>query len=170
MINLIFMAFRLRSSLAASDAARPAPPVHFTNFDRSAKGWATWSPRAEIAPKFAVNATGGRAGGGALSIACAKPAEFGAWRTVVSGIEPASACLPEWITVVGNGKTYGDVCELVAGRTTRPLGEAAKRLNSYTAGGIYERVGPVIYNTAVLVGRDGKLVGTFRNTRIPREE
>src|SRR5437763_5456705 len=88
MINLIFMAFMLRSSLAASDAASPAPPVHFTNFDRSAKGWATWSPRAEIAPKFGVNATGGRAGGGALSIACAKTAEFGAWRTVVSGVAP----------------------------------------------------------------------------------
>jgi predicted amidohydrolase len=36
--------------------------------------------------------------------------------------------------------------------------------------GIYERVGKVVYNTAVLTGPDGSVVGTYRKTCLPREE
>ena len=51
--------------------------------------------------------------------------------------------------------------------TTRRL---ARELRSYVVGGLYERVGPVVYNTAVLIDRDGKLAGRYRKTHLPREE
>lgn len=79
-------------------------------------------------------------------------------------------CLPEGITVVGTGKTYADVAEAVPGPTTKFLGELAARHKVYIAAGIYERDGKVLYNTCVLVGRDGKLVGKYRKTCLPDEE
>lgn len=78
--------------------------------------------------------------------------------------------LPEGITVVGTGKTYADVAETVPGPTTARLGELARKRNSYVAAGIYEREGPVIYNTAVLLDRQGRLVGKYRKVYLPREE
>ena len=84
--------------------------------------------------------------------------------------KPDAICLPEGITVVGNGKSYVDVAESLPGPTTKRLGEMAKRLNSYVVAGLYERVGAAIYNTAVLIGRDGSLVGKYRKTHLPREE
>lgn len=83
---------------------------------------------------------------------------------------PDVTCLPEGITLVGTGKSYADVAEPVPGPTTTRLGALAARLRSYVCAGLYERVGPVIYNTAVLIGRDGQLVGSYRKTHLPREE
>jgi predicted amidohydrolase len=78
--------------------------------------------------------------------------------------------LPEGITVVGTGKPYAEVAETVPGPTTALLGELARRRRSYVAAGIYEREGPAIYNTAVLLDRDGNLAGKYRKVYLPREE
>jgi predicted amidohydrolase len=78
--------------------------------------------------------------------------------------------LPEGITVVGTGKQYADVAETIPGPTTVRLGELAKKHHSYVAAGIYEREGPAIYNTAVLVNRDGEVAGKYRKVYLPREE
>jgi predicted amidohydrolase len=79
--------------------------------------------------------------------------------------------LPEGITLIGTGKTFADIAEPVPGPTTRALGEAAKALNCYLAAGLIERArGDILHNTAVLIGRDGRLVGTYRKTHLPREE
>jgi predicted amidohydrolase len=79
-------------------------------------------------------------------------------------------CLPEGITVIGNGKSYAEVSESIPGPTTERLGSLARKLGSYVVAGIYEREGSIVYNTAVLVARDGKLVGKYRKTHLPREE
>jgi predicted amidohydrolase len=79
-------------------------------------------------------------------------------------------CLPEGITKMGNPMSYSELAEPVPGPTTERLGQLAKRLNSYIVAGIYERVGEIVYNTAVLVGRKGELVGTYRKTHLPFEE
>jgi predicted amidohydrolase len=84
--------------------------------------------------------------------------------------KPDIVCLPEGITAIGTGKSYVDVSEPVPGPTTARLGVTAKRLNSYIVAGLYERVGHVVYNTAVLIGRKGELVGKYRKTHLPREE
>jgi len=84
--------------------------------------------------------------------------------------KPDLICLPEGITVVGTGKSYAEVAELVPGPTTRRLGDLARELRSYVVAGLYERVGTAVYNTAVLLDRGGKLVGSYRKTHLPREE
>jgi predicted amidohydrolase len=72
--------------------------------------------------------------------------------------------------VVGTGKPLAEVSETIPGPTTQTLGALAKKLNCYIVAGIYERVGKVVYNTAVMLGRDGKLAGKYRKTHLPREE
>ena len=78
--------------------------------------------------------------------------------------------LPEGITVVGTGKAIADVAEPVPGPTTERLGALAREKKAWIVAGVYERVGHVIYNTAVLIDRGGKYVGKYRKVYIPREE
>ena len=59
--------------------------------------------------------------------------------------------------------------ESIPGPTTERL-VLARQLHSYVVAGLYEKEGVVLYNTAVLLGRDGKLVGKYRKTHLPREE
>jgi predicted amidohydrolase len=84
--------------------------------------------------------------------------------------KPDIICLPEGITVIGTGKSFAEVSEPIPGPTTQTLGALAKRLHSYIVAGIYERAGGLVYNTAVLIGRDGEVVGKYRKTHLPREE
>jgi len=79
-------------------------------------------------------------------------------------------CLPEGITLVGNGLKYADVAEPIPGPSTEFLGALAKRLRVWLVAGIYERTGARIYNTAVLIGRDGALAGRYRKMSLPDEE
>ena len=79
-------------------------------------------------------------------------------------------CLPEGITVVGNGLPYAKAAEPVPGPSTASLGELAKRLHIWIVAGIYEREGIRIYNTAVLIARDGSLAGRYRKMALPDEE
>ncbi len=79
-------------------------------------------------------------------------------------------CLPEGITIVGNGKTYVEASESIPGPTTDFLGELAKNNNMYIVAGLIEKDGLVIYNTSVLIGRDGTVEGKYRKTSLPREE
>lgn len=78
--------------------------------------------------------------------------------------------LPEGITVVATGKKYADVAETVPGPTTDRLGEVARRRNTYLVAGLYEREGIAIYNTAVLIDRQGRVAGKYRKVYLPREE
>jgi len=81
--------------------------------------------------------------------------------------------LPEGISVVGtdpSGLTCGQVAEPVPGPTTAQLGELARAKHSYVAAGLYERERGAAYNTAVLIDREGKLVGRYRKVFLPRGE
>lgn len=79
-------------------------------------------------------------------------------------------CLPEGITIVSTGKSYLEVGEPVPGPTTRMLGDCARANRVYIVAGLLEKDGPALYNTAVLIGRDGKLAGKYRKVCLPREE
>jgi predicted amidohydrolase len=95
---------------------------------------------------------------------------FGALVEQAAAQKADIVCLPEGITVVGNGKTYPEVAESLPGRSTEYLGELARRHKLYIVAGIYERDGEAIYNTSVLIDRAGKLAGKYRKVCLPREE
>lgn len=79
-------------------------------------------------------------------------------------------CLPEAITLAGTGKTYIEVSEPIPGPSTEFLGNLARQYRMYIVAGLLERDGPVVYNTAVLIDRKGKLAGRYRKVALPREE
>lgn len=79
-------------------------------------------------------------------------------------------CLGEGITVVSTDKEYTEVAEPIPGPTTNYLGGLAKEHGMYIVAGIYEQAGETVYNTSVLLGRDGELVGKYRKVCLPREE
>ena len=68
------------------------------------------------------------------------------------------------------GKKAPDVAEPVPGPSTEFFGALARRHNLYIVFSVEERAGHLIYNAAVLIGPDGKLVGKYRKTCLPREE
>ncbi len=79
-------------------------------------------------------------------------------------------CLGEGITVVSTGKGYVDVAEPIPGPTSQVLGEMARRYRLYVVAGIYEREGPVVYNSALLIDREGKVAGKYRKIHLPETE
>ncbi len=83
---------------------------------------------------------------------------------------PDIVCLPEAINVVGTHLSYVEAAEPVPGPTTKAIGEVAKRLKFYVVAALMERDGKCVYNTAVLMGRDGEIVGKYRKVYLPREE
>jgi predicted amidohydrolase len=79
-------------------------------------------------------------------------------------------CLPEAITMVGTERTMVEASESIPGPTTEFLGKVAKENHIWIVAGIIEREGPVVYNTAVLLDKTGKLAGKYRKVSLPREE
>jgi len=79
-------------------------------------------------------------------------------------------CLGETITRVGTDATLQDVAEPIPTPATEQLAEAAKKNKIWVVAGLTECVGDVVYNTAVLLDRQGRVVGKYRKTHLPREE
>jgi predicted amidohydrolase len=79
-------------------------------------------------------------------------------------------CLGETITAVGTSATIEQRAEPIPGPVSEALGQAAKRNNIWVVAGLTERAGDVVYNTAVLLDRQGRLAGKYRKVHLPREE
>ncbi len=79
-------------------------------------------------------------------------------------------CLGEVITRVGTRASLREVAQPIPGPVTDRLGAAAKRNRIWVVAGLTERAGDVVYNTAVLFDRRGRIAGTYRKTHLPREE
>jgi len=79
-------------------------------------------------------------------------------------------CLPEAITMVGTKENYVSASEPIPGPSTEFLGRVAAKHNLYIVAGLLEKEGDVVYNTAVLIDRQGKLAGKYRKVSLPREE
>jgi predicted amidohydrolase len=78
--------------------------------------------------------------------------------------------LPETITCTGNGLSYVDAAEPIPGPSTEYFGGLAKKHALHLVVGLVERDAPLIYNTAVLIGPDGALIGKYRKVALPRTE
>ena len=68
------------------------------------------------------------------------------------------------------GLTPEEVCQPVPGFLTDKIGEYAKKYNAYIIWTMNEKEGDIIYNTAVIIGRDGKVCGKYRKTHLPLTE
>jgi predicted amidohydrolase len=78
--------------------------------------------------------------------------------------------LGETLTYYGLGKSFPEVAEPIPGPSTDYFGRLAKKHDLYIVAGLVERAGHLIYNTAALIGPDGKLVGKYRKVTLPRGE
>ena len=79
--------------------------------------------------------------------------------------------LGETIPLVGARRPkYEDIAEPIPGPSTEYFGSLARRHNLHIVAGLYERQDHLIYNVAVLLGPDGKLLGKYRKTCLPRSE
>lgn len=78
--------------------------------------------------------------------------------------------LPETLTATGNGLSYLDAAEPIPGPSTRYFGELAQRHGLHLVAGLVERDLHLIYNTGVLLGPDGQLIGKYRKVTLPRTE
>ncbi len=88
-----------------------------------------------------------------------------------AGIQKADiVCLPEGVTLVGTPHDYISASEAVPGPTTEFLGEVARKHHLYIVAGILEKTGDTVFNTAVLIDRNGNLAGKYRKVSLPQEE
>jgi predicted amidohydrolase len=79
-------------------------------------------------------------------------------------------CLGEAITIVGTGCSVKDCAEPIPGPATRQLADAARRNRIWVVAGLTELADDVVYNTAVLLDRRGRIAGKYRKVHLPREE
>jgi predicted amidohydrolase len=76
---------------------------------------------------------------------------------------------PELILSAGYslGDQFYEIAEPVPGPSTAALGEKARQQRMYLVAGIAERDPTgTVYNTAVIIGRDGEFVGSYRKSHI----
>lgn len=78
--------------------------------------------------------------------------------------------LPETLTYFGTGLSFSDVAETIPGPSTEYFGELSAKHNLYLVVGLVEREEHQIFNVAVLIGPDGKVVGKYRKVTLPRGE
>ncbi len=78
--------------------------------------------------------------------------------------------LPETLTATGNGLSYFQAAEPIPGASTKYFGTLAREHRIHLVVGLVERDGHLIYNTGVLIGPEGQLIGKYRKVALPRTE
>ena len=75
--------------------------------------------------------------------------------------------LGEVVPSVGVKQKTHETAEVIPGPTTDYFGELARKNNLHIVLSLYERDGHLVYNAAVLLGPDGKLIGKYRKVCLP---
>lgn len=78
--------------------------------------------------------------------------------------------LPETLTYYASGRSYDQCAEPIPGPSTDYFGQLARKHDLYIVAGLHERSDHLVYNVAVLIGPDGKVVGKYRKVCLPRGE
>jgi predicted amidohydrolase len=78
--------------------------------------------------------------------------------------------LGETVTGVALGKSVEEIAEPIPGPSTEYFGQLAKKHGLHIVVSLNERDRHLIYNAAVLLGPDGKLIGKYRKVCLPRSE
>ncbi|WP_271750962.1 carbon-nitrogen hydrolase family protein [Cohnella rhizoplanae] len=77
-------------------------------------------------------------------------------------------CLSEGVYEQGvGGRGYGRFGEPIPGAFTDFLASYARKHRYYVIASLFETEGGVLYNTAVLIDRDGGIAGKYRKTHLP---
>jgi predicted amidohydrolase len=99
-----------------------------------------------------------------------KPPQFASLIAEAAKQKADLVVLPETLTYYGTGKKMDECAESVPGPSTEYFGRLAKQHDLYIVAGLVERDGKTLYNTAALIGPDGKMVGKYRKVTLPRSE
>ena len=83
---------------------------------------------------------------------------------------PDVILLSELVYESRTGLSGDEVCQPIPGFLTDKIGEYAKKYNTYIIFTMNEKDDDIIYNTAVIIGRDGKVCGKYRKTHLPLSE
>lgn len=78
--------------------------------------------------------------------------------------------LGETINVVNSGKEAAEVAEPIPGPSSEHFCRLARQHDTHIVVGLFEKDGPLIYNTSVLCGPDGQIMGKYRKVTLPRDE
>jgi predicted amidohydrolase len=78
--------------------------------------------------------------------------------------------LGETVPSAGVKQRAHETAEVIPGPMTRYFGELARTNGLHIALSLHERDGHLIYNAAVLLGPDGKLIGKYRKVCLPPSE
>lgn len=78
--------------------------------------------------------------------------------------------LGETLTYVATGKSMVESAELIPGPSTEYFGQLARQHDLYIVAPLVERDRHLVFNVAVLIGPDGKIVGKYRKVALPRSE
>jgi predicted amidohydrolase len=78
--------------------------------------------------------------------------------------------LGETVPSLGVNRALAELAEPVPGPTTDYFGELARSNHLHIVLSLNERVGHLIYNTAVLLGPDGRLIGKYHKVCLPPSE
>jgi len=79
-------------------------------------------------------------------------------------------CFTETFNSVWTDLEPEEVCQPIPGDLTRALGAKAKEYNCYVVFSMYERDGMDIFNTAVLLDRNGNIAGKYYKVHLPLAE
>ena len=91
-------------------------------------------------------------------------------------IDKAGAQKPDLILLSETYVNWGvkaplaKTAQLIPGPATEMLARKARQYRSWIAASLNEREGEHIYNTAVLLDREGRIAGKYRKTHLPLEE
>lgn len=78
-------------------------------------------------------------------------------------------CMDPFISLEQKSR-FLDLAETIPGPTSEMLAVIARRYNMHIAANYYERDGGDAYNTTVLLGRDGGIIGKYRKIHMPAHE
>jgi len=78
--------------------------------------------------------------------------------------------LGECVPYVRTGRKPHEIAEPVPGPSTEYFGELARKHQLHIVLSLYEREQAAVYNTAVLLGPDARLVGKYRKVCLPHSE
>ncbi len=75
-----------------------------------------------------------------------------------------------WLFCGDRPEVQQALCEEIPGFTTEAYGAVAREFRMYVVAGVSEKIGEKLYNTAVLIDRNGNVAGKYHKTHLPASE